>query len=630
MKRYIERLITLINYEREEEVKVMVNEIKKMTSYEREQIGRAVNNMKGKRLAKELGMTIVQYGRKKRIDCEINVGDVVLISTDNPLKSNLTATVTEKGGRYIQVAFESKVPRWALKKKVRLDLYVNDVTFRRMEDNLKNLSINAKHALEYHLNMKSPKKENDVYLEYIDTSLNDSQKLAVKNALSSQDFYLIHGPFGTGKTRTLVELIYQELRQDNKVLATAESNTAVDNLLERLAMNEKINITRLGHPQRVSSENIKHTLAYKINSHPLGANLESYYNIIDEYNEEKAYYTKPKPQLRRGLTDNQIKRCASKNKSTRGVDKKIIQSMARWIDYDEKVKEIYDKVKVLEDKIVREIIEESDVIVSTNSSAALDVIAKYNFDVAVIDEASQTTIPSVLIPIAKAHRFILAGDHKQLPPTVISTDAYELEETLFESLIEKYPHKGQLLNVQYRMNDELMRFSNSQFYDNLLETDSSVFDITLNDFDINDEKTMEFIDTSNMNDNREAHLNDSKSFVNRTEARICLKLANDYLDKGVKKEDIGIISPYADQVKLISEHIDVEVKSVDGFQGREKEIIIISTVRSNDNGELGFLNDLRRLNVAITRAKRKLIIVGNQDTLKYNRTYEKLIKSSLY
>ena len=630
MKRYIERLITLINYEREEEVKVMVNEIKKMTSYEREQIGRAVNNMKGKRLPKELGMTIVQYGRKKRIDCEINVGDVVLISTDNPLKSNLTATVTEKGGRYIQVAFESKVPRWALKKKVRLDLYVNDVTFRRMEDNLKNLSINAKHALEYHLNMKSPKKENDVYLEYIDTSLNDSQKLAVKNALSSQDFYLIHGPFGTGKTRTLVELIYQELRQDNKVLATAESNTAVDNLLERLAMNEKINITRLGHPQRVSSENIKHTLAYKINSHPLGANLESYYNIIDEYNEEKAYYTKPKPQLRRGLTDNQIKRCASKNKSTRGVDKKIIQSMARWIDYDEKVKEIYDKVKVLEDKIVREIIEESDVIVSTNSSAALDVIAKYKFDVAVIDEASQTTIPSVLIPIAKAHRFILAGDHKQLPPTVISTDAYELEETLFESLIEKYPHKGQLLNVQYRMNDELMRFSNSQFYDNLLETDSSVFDITLNDFDIDDEKTMEFIDTSNMNDNREAHLNDSKSFVNRTEARICLKLANDYLDKGVKKEDIGIISPYADQVKLISEHIDVEVKSVDGFQGREKEIIIISTVRSNDNGELGFLNDLRRLNVAITRAKRKLIIVGNQDTLKYNRTYEKLIKSSLY
>ncbi|MDO5824954.1 MAG: IGHMBP2 family helicase [Methanosphaera sp.] len=631
MKKYIEKLITLINYEREEEIKVMVNEIKKMSSYEREQAGRAITNMKGKRLAKELGSTIVQYGRKKRIDCEISVGDVVLISTDNPLKSNLTATVTEKGSKYLKVAFEKKVPRWALKKKVRLDLYVNDVTFRRMEDNLRNLTINAKHALEYHLNTKSPKKEDEVYLEYIDTSLNESQKKAVRNALSTPDFFLIHGPFGTGKTRTLVELIQQELRQNNKVLATAESNTAVDNLLERLASNEKLKITRLGHPQRVSPDNIKHTLAYKVNGHPLGANLESYYNIIDEYNEEKRYYTKPTPQYRRGLTDNQIKQYANKNKSSRGVDKKTIQSMARWIDYDRKVNEIYDKVKVLENKIISQIIEESDVIVSTNSSAALDVIAKYKFDVAVIDEASQTTIPSVLIPIAKAHRFILAGDHKQLPPTIISTDAYELEETLFESLIEKYPYKGQLLNVQYRMNDRLMNFSNGEFYDNLLDTDISVSDITLSDLiDVDDDKVLEFIDTSNMDSNKEAHQNDSKSFINMVEAKICIELANDYIKKGISKDDIGIISPYADQVKLISEKIDVEVKSVDGFQGREKQIIIISCVRSNDNGEIGFLNDLRRLNVAITRAKRKLIIVGNQNTLNYNRTYRKLIKSCLY
>ena len=631
MRRYIERLITLINYEREEEVKVMINEIKKMTAYEREQIGRAVNNMKGKRLANELGSTIVQYGRKKRIDCEINVGDVVLISTDNPLKSNLTATVTEKGGKYIKVAFESKVPRWALKKKVRLDLYVNDITFRRMEDNLRNLSINTKHALEYHLNMKSPKKSDEVYLEYIDTSLNQSQKEAVKNALSSPDFYLIHGPFGTGKTRTLVELIYQELRQNNRVLATAESNTAVDNLLERLAKNDKIKITRLGHPQRVSKDNIKHTLAYKVNSHPLGANLESYYNIIDEYREEKKYYKKPTPQYRRGLTDNQIKQYANKNKSSRGVDSKTIQSMARWIDYDEKMNEIYDKVKVLENKIIKEIIDDSDVIVSTNSSAALDVISQYKFDVAIIDEASQTTIPSVLIPISKAHRFILAGDHKQLPPTIISTDAYELEDTLFESLIEKYPYKAKLLNIQYRMNKKLMSFPNEEFYDNLLETYSGISDITLNDLaDIDEERVLEFIDTHDMSDNRESHINDSKSYINRTEARICIELANDYISKGIRKDDIGIISPYADQVKLISEHVDVEVKSVDGFQGREKEIIIISTVRSNDNREIGFLNDLRRLNVAITRAKRKLIVVGNSATLNTNPTYKKFIKTATY
>lgn len=631
MKKYIEKLITLINYEREEEINVMINEIKKMSAYEREEKGRAINGMKGKKLKKELGLTIVQYGRKKAINTEISVGDVVLVSTTNPLSSQLTGTVTEKGSKYIKLAFESKIPRWAIKNKVRLDLYVNDITFRRMEDNLSNLTVKGKNALEYHLNLKNPKKNNEKYIEYIDKSLNPSQMIAVKNALSTPDFYLIHGPFGTGKTRTLVELIFQEIRNNRKVLATAESNTAVDNLLERIATNQKIKITRLGHPQRVSKENITYTLAYKVEHHKLCANIESYYNVIDEYMEERKYFTKPTPQYRRGLTDNQIKQYASRNKSSRGVNADKIKSMARWIEYNNQINEFYDKIKKLEEKIIKEIIEESDVIVSTNSSAALDSINNIRFDVAIIDEASQTTIPSVLIPIAKAHRFILAGDHKQLPPTILSDKAYELEETLFESLIEKYPHKAQLLNIQYRMNEKLMQFPNSQFYNSLLQTDESVNDITLNDLiDNDDENVLNFIDTSQMEDNKEEHLNDSKSYINRLEAKICLEIANKYLEEGIKEEQIGIISPYADQVKIISDKTSIEVKSVDGFQGREKEIIIISTVRSNDRGEIGFLNDLRRLNVAITRAKRKLIIVGNKNTLSYNTTYKNLIKNALY
>ncbi len=630
MKKYVEKLVELINYEREEEINLMINEIKKMSSIERERVGRAIDGMKGKKLGKELGETIVQYGRSKAINTEINIGDVVLVSNGNPLSSQLTGTVTEKGNKYIKLAFDSKIPRWALKKKVRLDLYVNDITFRRMEDNLKNLSNKGQNALEYHLNLKNPKKNNNVYLEYIDESINDSQKIAVKDSLSTPDFFLIHGPFGTGKTRTLVELIFQEIRQNHKVLATAESNAAVDNLLERITNNKKIKVTRLGHPQRVSKENITYTLAYKVQNHNLGANLESYYNVIDEYVEERKYFTKPNQNYRRGMTDNQIKQYASRNKSSRGVDAKTIQSMARWLDYNSKINEYYDKVKKLENKIINEIIEESDVIVSTNSSAALDSIANIKFDVAIIDEASQTTIPSVLIPIAKAHRFILAGDHKQLPPTILSDKAYELEETLFESLIEKYPHKSQLLNVQYRMNEKLMQFPNAAFYGNMLESDEAIKNITLNDIIDDDDKVMNFIDTSMMDNNAEEHLNDSKSFVNKLEAGICLELAEDYIKKGVKENQIGIISPYADQVKLISEKTSIEVKSVDGFQGREKEIIIISTVRSNNNGEIGFLNDLRRLNVAITRAKRKLIIVGNKNTLSYNPTYKNLIKNLLY
>ena len=267
-------------------------------------------------------------------------------------------------------------------------------------------------------------------------------------------------------------------------------------------------------------------------------------------------------------------------------------------------------------------------ILSTNSSAALESIARTKFDVAIIDEASQATIPSILIPIAKAHRFILAGDHKQLPPTIISEKAQPLEKTLFEELIRRYPFKSQLLNVQYRMNKMLMEFPNREFYNNNLKSDSSVDEITLEDLlgiDY-DEDPLLFIDTSNIDDYGESHLKDSKSIINKIEADIAVNLANDYLTAGVSEEDIGIISPYADQVKIIQDKTPVEVKTVDGFQGREKEIIIISTVRSNDNENIGFLKDLRRLNVAITRAKRKLIIIGHKDTLIGNPTYARLIK----
>ena len=177
------------------------------------------------------------------------------------------------------------------------------------------------------------------------------------------------------------------------------------------------------------------------------------------------------------------------------------------------------------------------------------------------------------------------------------------------------------------MNSLLMKFPNQEFYNNGLKSDSSVDDITINDILDSgyDEEALLFIDTSKIEDNGERHLKDSKSIVNKLECEIAVSIANDYLNAGIEEDDIGIISPYADQVKLIQEKTPIEVKTVDGFQGREKEIIIISTVRSNNNGNIGFLKDLRRLNVAITRAKRKLIIIGNKETLKTNPTYSRLI-----
>ena len=628
MKKYIKRLIKLVNYERDAEIEVMTHEISTMSGKKREELGRAINKVKGKFLGKELGLQIVQFGRSDKIETEISVGDMVLISSDDPLRSDLTGTVTEKGARFITVAFDKRVPRWALKKKVRVDLYANDVTFKRMEDNLRHLSLKGKDALEYILNDRDPRKNRRVpYIDYIDDSLNNSQKAAIENALSCENFFLIHGPFGTGKTRTLVELISQETRQNHKVLATAESNAAVDNILERLIENKKLNLTRLGHPQRVSENNISQTLAYKVEKHELNRRVKKIQKKIEKLVETRNLHTRPSPQFRRGLSDYEILNNASKGKSSRGVSPEKMKSMAKWNECNQEIDELHDDIKRVENKIIRDIVETSDVILTTNSSAALDSISKVKFDVAIIDEASQATIPSILIPIAKSRRFILAGDHKQLPPTIISKKAKELEKTLFEELIKLYPSKSQLLNVQYRMNKMLMKFPNKEFYNNGLKSDSSVDEIKIDDLlgSDNHEDALLFINTSNAYGNKENHLKDSKSIINELESDIAVKIAKDYLDAGVIADDIGIISPYADQVKIIDNNTPVEVKTVDGFQGREKEIIIISTVRSNDDGNIGFLKDLRRLNVAITRAKRKLIIIGNKETLKNSPTYARLI-----
>ena len=647
MKKYIKKLISLINEERKAEMELMINEIKKLSPQKREKLGRAINKVKGKNLGKELGFNIIQYGRRELIDTEISVGDIVLISIGNPLKSDLTGTVTEKGSRFIKVAIEN-VPKWALKKHVRIDLYANDVTFRRMEENLVNLSIKGKDALEYSLHKRHPQEDDEDILNksltFKDKSLNESQKKAIKRALASRNFFLIHGPFGTGKTRTLIELINQEYLLGSKILATAESNAAIDNILERLSKSSsEINLTRLGHPQRVDKENIKYTLAYKVENHPLNEKIEELREKIEKLSKKRDEYTKPTPRYRRGYSDSEIFRLGVQRQGGRGISPSTMNSMANWIEKNKDVDELHNAIKDLENNIIHDIVDKSDVILSTNSSAALEAIEKTKFNIAIVDEASQATIPSVLIPIAKAQKFVLAGDHKQLPPTIISSKALELEDTLFEELINKYPDKSALLNTQYRMNQLLMEFPNSEFYNSKLDSAETVKDIVITDIIeenklsetekvkiedqlLSDKQPLIFVDTSEIDKNGEKKLKDSKSIINLAEAETTLEIVDFYQKLGIDDKDIGIISPYADQVSLIKNKTDIEVKTVDGFQGREKEIIIISTVRSNDKGKIGFLSDLRRLNVALTRAKRKLIIIGNKETLKTHPTYERLIE----
>ncbi|ASJ06403.1 IGHMBP2 family helicase [Thermococcus pacificus] len=638
LMKFVSRLKELVELERKAEIEAMRLEMKRLSGREREKVGRAILGLNGKIVGEELGYFLVRYGRDREIKTEISVGDLVVISKRDPLKSDLVGTVVEKGKRFITVALET-VPEWAL-KGVRVDLYANDITFKRWIENLDNLRDSGRKALELYLGLREPEAGEPVSFSPFDRSLNASQKEAVSRALSSPDFFLIHGPFGTGKTRTLVELIRQEVERGNRVLATAESNVAVDNLVERLA-GSGIKVVRVGHPSRVSKNLHETTLAYLITQHELYGELRELWLTGQALAEKRDTYTKPLPKYRRGLTDLEILALSRRRRGTRGVPAKLIREMANWIKLNKLAQKAFDDARKLEERIAREIIENADVVLTTNSSAGLDVVNYAEYDVAVIDEATQATIPSVLIPINRAKRFVLAGDHKQLPPTILSEKAKELSKTLFEGLIERHPNKSAMLTVQYRMNERLMEFPSREFYDGRIIADESVRCITLADLGVKspafgnswDEvleprNVLVFIDTSKRDDRFERQRRGSDSRENPLEAKLVKETVEKLLRIGVKPEWIGVITPYDDQRDLISSLLpeEIEVKTVDGYQGREKEVIVLSFVRSNERGEIGFLKDLRRLNVSLTRAKRKLILIGDSSTLSAHPTYRRLFE----
>ena len=638
LSKFITHLKELVELERKAEIEAMRLEMKRLSGREREKVGRAVLGLNGKIVGEELGYFLVKYGRDREIKTEISVGDLVVVSRRDPLKSDLVGTVVEKGKRFVTVALET-VPEWAL-KGVRIDLYANDITFKRWLENLSNLRESGRKALEFYLGIHEPGEGQPIDFTPFDAGINASQREAIAKALGSPDFFLIHGPFGTGKTRTLAELIRQEVERGNKVLATAESNVAVDNLVERL-VNSGLRVVRVGHPSRVSKPLHETTLAYLITRHELYGELRELRVIGQNLKEKRDTFTRPAPKYRRGLSDREILRLASKGMGVRGVPARLIREMAEWIKINRQVQKAFDDGRKLEERIAREIIREADVVLTTNASAGLEVVDYVPYDVAIIDEATQATIPSVLIPINRAKRFVLAGDHRQLPPTILSEKARELSRTLFEGLIERYPEKSAILTVQYRMNERLMEFPSGEFYGGRVRADESVRTITLADLGVKSparddlwgevlrpENVLVFIDTSGREDRFERQRYGSESRENPLEAGLVKETVERLLKMGVKPEWIGVITPYDDQRDLISSLLpeEVEVKTVDGYQGREKEVIVLSFVRSNKMGEIGFLKDLRRLNVSLTRAKRKLILIGDTSTLSNHSTYKRLVE----
>ncbi|MFO7814694.1 MAG: IGHMBP2 family helicase [Halanaerobiales bacterium] len=652
---YYDKFSRLVELERKEEMERHELEIKRLSPREREKKGRALLKMRGKNDGQTYDHKPKVKFMKEKVgeklpDTEISIGDLVMISKNKTLHDdNPTGTVAEKTNYSLTVVFDENPQGFIYSDSLRVDLYVNDITFQRMLEALSKFKNAKKSTRVGELQKKildleeiEWKEETAENIDWVNEDLNKSQKEAVKNVLAAEDLYLIQGPPGTGKTMTAIEIINQGVKDRQSILATADSNVAVDNLVERL-VNSGTEVLRLGHPIRVTPLLRKHTLDYKILEHPNYKKAEELREEAQELLDKQDAYQHPGDSLRRGMSDELIKKKAEQDQGGRGVKPAIIKEMAEWIKLQRKIDDLFDRIDRLEQKAVKELIDSAEVICTTNSTAGSELLDNYSFDLVVIDEATQSTEPASLISFLKGEKIVLIGDHKQLPPTILSKKAAEkgLSKSMFERLYEIYGHKiRSMLEIQYRMHDDIMNFSNHEFYNGKLKSAPEVAGHTLRDLgyeldgkkcftdrSLDPDQPIVFIDTEEMTA-KERSLKGSNSYDNPVEMEVLLDIVDEALKSELKPEQIAVIAPYKDQVDLLKKHTTIEnleINTVDGFQGREKEVVLISLVRSNDRNNIGFLRDLRRANVAFTRAKRKLIIIGDSSTITKNETYYNLI-----
>ncbi|WP_430884157.1 IGHMBP2 family helicase [Fusibacter sp. JL216-2] len=656
---YINHFRRLINMERQADIKRHEDEIKALSGGARERKGRALLNMRGRRAGRLYGnQHMIKYMKadvgQALPELDMNVGDVVVISQGQPLKKgNPLGTIIEKRAHALIVLFDGAPEKWMVKRGLRVDLYVNDVTYRRMQEALDSLMygressprlmnwlIGEKDKYVAPYEKQIPHVDN-LDLSFYNESLNISQKQAVLRALAAEDFHIVHGPPGTGKTVTGVEILHQAKDRYKTILATADSNGAVDNIALGL-VNSGVKVVRVGRPFRVSNALEDVTLDARLSLDPDYEKVEAFREMAFTKMKDQSGLKHPSPRWTRGLKTGDIHRLARKGKGSRGVPASDVQSMSKWLKIREEIDKCFEKADALESEITQRILEEADVILCTNSGAGQALLEGYTFDLVLIDEATQSTESSALIPAVKGKRLVLLGDHKQLPPTVISQEADEkgFSVSLLERMIDRYgPGVVTLLDTQYRMNENIMAFPNRVFYEGKLQAGKVNKDWRLAGLNVDMisnagllrciQDARGFVDVAG----KEKRVAEGFSVMNPLEGKYVVKIMQDLMGLGVSGKDIGIISPYKAQVKLIRSLIDplisdqVQVDTVDGFQGQEKEVIILSLVRSNDEGHLGFLNDTRRLNVALTRAKKLRITVGNSLCIKNHALYADFVES---
>ena len=637
VREYVQYFRRWLKIEREAQIRFHLDEIRRLSGQERANRGRAILHLMGRRAGRDpLGLYLVKYsGAGPLPPTEIKVGDVVLVSRGNPTGKEVTGTVLQKSKFVIVVGFSDVVPRYAFGRGIRLDLFVNDLPFQRMDEALQ--SLRSHDTLRQIVLGKARIHRSEASPVDHMSELNDSQQSAVHGALATAPLYLIHGPPGTGKTTTVAALIEAQCRNGQRVLACADSNVAVDNLAERLIL-RGLRIVRLGHPAKMLPALEEHSLTHLMTRHDRYGELRALRERLDALYQERNRWQAPTQRWRRGLSDAQILEKAKSGRAFRGVRPEVFRQMAQWIEIQQTIEPLQQQWQELERHIIADIIRQAEVVCATNIGAGHDWLDGQHFDVVVIDEATQSLEPACLIPMLKSKRYVLAGDHRQLPPTVLAREAWEhLSRTLFERCMERYGDEAsQMLTIQYRMHERLMAFPSQAFYSGKLRAAPSVAQRTLMDYPgfrwpdspsalmralWDPEVPLVWLDTPPDSEKRR---HGQTSYYNAAEAQWIYTALMDGLQLGLAPRDIGVISPYEEQVALLRRlcaHTDVEIHTVDGFQGREKEVILLSLVRSNLRGEIGFLSDLRRLNVAITRAKTKLIVTGNAATLQSHPTY---------
>ncbi len=431
--------------------------------------------------------------------------------------------------------------------------------------------------------------------------LNESQNQAIQKIVEAKDIAIIHGPPGTGKTTTMVEAIIETLQREPQVMVCAPSNTAVDWISEQLSL-RGIHVLRIGNPMRINDEMLACCYERRYADHPDYSELWSIRKLLHT------------PKL---IQEQGQKKAA-------------------------RLQKLRQRQTELEIKINADLFEQASVVACTLIGAgAYHTMNRRRFGTVFIDEAAQALEPACWVAIQKADRVILSGDHQQLPPTVKCAEAARrgLGRTLMQHIVRNKPECIRLLDTQYRMNEDIMRFSSQWFYDGMLKAAPEVAHQSISHIDT----PLTWVDTSTL-DYQERQNNHTPSLSNAHEAKLLVETLRDYVDAiGMTKIiddniDFGIISPYRAQVRILRRMIrsqrylkpilkKISINTVDGFQGQERDVIIISTVRDNEKGSIGFLNDLRRMNVAITRSKMKLIVVGNTQTLSHNTFYKQLIEN---